>query len=109
MCGRVRHAVGVGRLAACRSGPEPEADVPRLTGVACLAEQNLGAGVQVVRRDPPVIAEIATDQPRVEVDDFFFIDAPKKELYTLSLPRSSAILRSVSSSVIAPSRFRVPH
>src|SRR5215831_10147487 len=81
MCGRVRHTVGVGRLAACWSCPEPEADVPRLAGVAvaCLAEQNLGAGVQVVRRDPSVIAEVATDDPRVEVDDPGMFDERQQE------------------------------
>src|SRR5215467_11682818 len=66
-------------LATRLSGPEPESDIPRAAGVARLAQQHLCAGIQVVRRDPAVVAEIAAGRARVEVDGLRMLNVRQQE------------------------------
>src|SRR5262245_4375892 len=66
-------------LATRLSGPEPESDIPRAAGVARLPQQHLRAGVQVVWRDPAVVAEIAADRARVEVDGLRMLNVRQQE------------------------------
>src|SRR5215469_2064065 len=66
-------------LATRLCGSEPESDVPRATGVTRLAQQHLRAGVQVIRRDPAVVAEIAADRTRVEIDGLGVLNVRQQE------------------------------
>ena len=69
MRGPVRHLIRVDRLAACGCPPEAEADVACQARVRRLMKQRLGAGVEVVRLDPSVVAEIAAYLAGVQVGD----------------------------------------